>query len=140
AQNRGTVRDRLGLQPRPEPVAQREHVRVRTHPRVAEQVPGAADDIAGFEDRVGLARERRLDVLRGADPGQPRPADQDLDLLAPRPPPAHSPRSRPPPPPPPLAPAPPRRPGPPPAGPRPPAPPPSALPPAATAAASQGQP
>src|SRR6266496_4004430 len=67
---------------RSEPGAEGEHVRVRPHARVAEQVPGAADGVAGLQDGVGLARERGLEVMRSADPGQPRPDDQDVDVLA----------------------------------------------------------
>jgi hypothetical protein len=81
AEDRRAVRDRLGLGPRPEPVAEREHVRVRSHARIAEQVPGAADDVPGLEDRVRLGRERGLQVMGRADPGQPRPHDQDVTVF-----------------------------------------------------------
>src|SRR4051794_23621072 len=46
-QDRGSVRDGLLPGPRPEAVAQREHVRVRPDPGVAEQVPGATDAVPG---------------------------------------------------------------------------------------------
>lgn len=39
------------------------------------------DDVPGLQDGVGLARERGLQVVRGADPGQPRPHDQHVDVL-----------------------------------------------------------
>ena len=46
----------LAVVPRPERVAERVHVGVRADPRVAEQVPGAADRVARLEDRVALVR------------------------------------------------------------------------------------
>ena len=82
AEDRGAVRDGLGPGPRAERVTERLHVRVRAHARVAEEVPGAAHDIAGLEDDVGPAGERGLQVVRSADPGQPGPDDQHVDVLA----------------------------------------------------------
>ena len=41
----------LGVDPRPELVAEGEHVRVRPDARVAEQVPGAAEPLAALERR-----------------------------------------------------------------------------------------
>ena len=67
--------------PRPERVAEREHVRVRADAGVAEQVPGAADGVARLEDRVGLARGTRLDVVGGADARQAGADDEDVEVF-----------------------------------------------------------
>jgi hypothetical protein len=50
--DRGAVGDRLAFGPGLERVAERVHVGVRAHARIAEQVPGAADRRARFQDRV----------------------------------------------------------------------------------------
>src|SRR5579884_2195983 len=80
-EDRGPVRDRLGLLPRPEPVAQGLHVRIGAHSWVAKQVPGAADTVARLEDRVATPGESRLKMVRGADPGEPRSDDQNTEML-----------------------------------------------------------
>ena len=55
--DRRAVGDRLGRRPRLEPVAERVHVAVGPHARVAEQVPRAADVVAALEDRVAATRD-----------------------------------------------------------------------------------
>ena len=81
-QDRGPVRDRLGVRPRAERVAEGEHVGVRTDAGVAEEVPGPADGVARLEDRVRLARQLVLEVVRRADPGQAGTDDQDIEMVA----------------------------------------------------------
>ena len=80
-EDRGAVGDRLGLAPRLERVAERVHVGVRADPRIAEQIPGAADALARLEDRVGLTGAILLEVMRGADAGQAGADDQDVNVL-----------------------------------------------------------
>ena len=75
------VGQRLGASPRPEAVAEREHVGVRPDPGVAEQVPGPAAHRARLEDGV-----RRRGVLAGelagrADAGQPGSEDQHVEVV-----------------------------------------------------------
>src|SRR5207247_1028868 len=68
-EDRWAVGDRLRVRPRPERIAERVHVRVRANARVTEEVPRPAERLATFEDRVRLRRAVRLQVIRGADPG-----------------------------------------------------------------------
>ena len=80
-QDRVTVGDGLGTVPGPKGVAEGEHVRVRPDARVAEQVPGAADGVAGFEDGVAGPRTVGLDVVTGADARQSCADDQHVEVL-----------------------------------------------------------
>ena len=74
------VGDRLLAVPGPERVAQRVHVRVRTDARVAEEVPGPTDGVARLEDGVVGPRALGLEVVPGADAGQPGADDQDVEV------------------------------------------------------------
>src|SRR5262245_18444240 len=80
-EDRRPVGDRLGLGPRPEPVTQGVHVRVGSDPRIAEQIPGATDGVPGFENRVLLARELSLEVMRHPDAGQTGTDDQHVHMV-----------------------------------------------------------
>ena len=75
------VSDCLGLGPRLERIAEREHVAVGADAGIAEQIPGAADAVAALEDRKALARTFPLQVKARADPGQPRADDQHVEML-----------------------------------------------------------
>ena len=79
--DRRAVGDGTRLGPGPERVAEREHVRVRAHTGIAEKVPGAADRVAGFEDRDRVPRPFLREPAGSADTGQPGPHDQDVDVL-----------------------------------------------------------
>ena len=79
--DRLTVGDRLRVLPRPEGVAEGEHVRVRPDAGVAEQVPGSADGAPGLQDRVGLPRAVLLQMAGGPDAGQAGADDQDVHVL-----------------------------------------------------------
>ena len=79
-QNARTVGDRLRLGPRLERIAQRIHVAVGADAGIAEQIPGAADGVAAFEDRVALARTILLQVIARADARQARADDQYIDV------------------------------------------------------------
>ena len=81
SEDRGPVRDRLRVFPRPERVPERVHVRVRADARVAEQVPRPSDALARLEDRDRLARALRFQMARCADPREPRADDQHVDVL-----------------------------------------------------------
>ena len=61
--------------------AQRIHVRIRTDARIAEQIPGAADRIARFEDRVALAGAFGGNAVARIDTGKPSAHDQDIETL-----------------------------------------------------------
>ena len=80
-EDRRPVGDGLGVLPRPKRIPQGVHVGVRADPRVAEQVPGAADGLARLQDRVALPRAVGLEVMAGADPGQAGAHDQHFDVL-----------------------------------------------------------
>ena len=80
-QNPRPVGDRLRLGPRPERIAQREHVRVGADAGIAKQVPGAADTVAALEDGVALARAFLLQVIARADAGEAGADDQDVEVF-----------------------------------------------------------
>ena len=80
-EDRGAVSDPAGILPRAERVAHREHVGVRADPRVAEQVPGAADRIARLEDRERELGKGASQMARGSDPRQAGAEDQDVEVL-----------------------------------------------------------
>ena len=86
-QDRRAVGQGLGVGPGLEPVAQREHVRVRADARIAEQVPRAAHGVAGLEHGVALGRALLLQVAGGPDAGDARAHDQHVHVVhQPRPP------------------------------------------------------
>ena len=80
-EDRRAVGDRLAIGPRPEPIAEGVHVGVGPDTRVGEQAPGAAELVPRLEDRVGLAREVRVELMAGADAGQAGTDDQEVDVL-----------------------------------------------------------
>ena len=75
-QDRGAVGQGLLAGPGAERVAQGGHVRVRAHAGIAEQVPGAADGVAGLEEGEGAPRPPQ--VGPGADAREARADDRDL--------------------------------------------------------------
>ena len=75
------VGDGLLALPGAERVAEGEHVRVGPDARVAEQVPGAADGVAGLEDGEGRPRAVGLEPVGGADARQPGADDEDVEVL-----------------------------------------------------------
>jgi hypothetical protein len=74
--------DRVFVAPRLKRVPERVHVRVGADAGIAEQVPGAADRLAGLQDRVALAGAVALQVGAGADAGEAGADDQNVDVLA----------------------------------------------------------
>jgi hypothetical protein len=64
------VSDRVVLRPRLEAEAERVEASVRPDPGVAEEVPGSADRIAGFELGEGLTGLPGLEVVAHVDAGQ----------------------------------------------------------------------
>ncbi len=75
------VRDRLGLWPRLERIAQREHVGVGTDAGIAKQIPGAADAIAALEDDVALAGAFLLQMKARADAGEAGADDENVEMF-----------------------------------------------------------
>ena len=71
--DRGAIGDRLRRAPRLEPEAQGEHVRVRSDARVFEQVPGAAQIVAAFQDGVALVGQRSCRCQAALTPEMPAP-------------------------------------------------------------------
>ena len=72
------VGDGLGFFPGFEVVAEGVHVAVRPDAGVAEQVPGAADGVAAFEDGEIEAGAIALQMHGGADAGQAGADDEDV--------------------------------------------------------------
>ena len=56
------------------------HVRVGSHPGVAEQIPGATDVIAGFHDGECAIGAHRLQVVGGADSRDASADDGDIHM------------------------------------------------------------
>ena len=81
AADRGAVGDRRIRQPWPKRIAEGEHVGIGADAGIAEQIPGAADGVAAFEDDERLARARRLQMIGGVDAGEPAADDDDIKML-----------------------------------------------------------
>ncbi len=77
----GAVRDRELAAPGLEIEAERVQVRVRADAGIAEQVPRAADALAGLDDRVAALGVVLLEVVGAADSGDSGPDDQDVEVL-----------------------------------------------------------
>src|SRR5665213_1488282 len=75
------VGDRLGLEPRLERIAQREHVRDGADAWITKQVPGATDAVAALENDKAFARTIGLHMIARADAGQAGADDQDVDMF-----------------------------------------------------------
>ncbi len=69
------------LLPRAERVGEREHVRVRAHAGVAEEIPRAAERVARLDDREGPPGKAPAQVTGRADPREARSHDQDVHVL-----------------------------------------------------------
>ena len=80
-QDRRAIRDRLLAGPRPEPIAEREHVGVGADAGIAEQVPGPAQPLAPLQDRKAAAGRQPLEMVRRADARQPGTDDDDVEML-----------------------------------------------------------
>src|SRR5258708_5892425 len=76
------VRDRLGLGPWPERIAQREHVAVGADAGIAKQIPGAANGLAAFEDGKTLGGTFLLQMIARADAGQASANDQHVEMFS----------------------------------------------------------
>src|SRR5262245_15356849 len=78
AQDARPIGDRLRVGPRPKPVTEGEHVRVRSDARVAEEVPGAAGRVTGFEHEDRLVGALAAQLGCSADAGQSGADNQDV--------------------------------------------------------------
>ena len=67
--------------PRLERIAEREHVKVGADAGITEQIPGAADAVAAFEDDEALARALMLQVIARADAGKAGTDDQHVEMV-----------------------------------------------------------
>ena len=50
-------------------------------PGIAEQIPGAAEPVASFQDGVGQLRVAFVDSVRCADTGDARAHDQHIEIF-----------------------------------------------------------
>ena len=80
-QDRRAVGDGLGLLPGLERVAQRVHVRIGADAGVAEQVPGAAEALAAFEDDEAAVGAALAQVHRRADARQAGADHQHVEVF-----------------------------------------------------------
>src|SRR5580698_1022840 len=74
-------RNRLWTAPRTERITHGQHVRIRPDAGIAEQVPGAPDPLALFEDDVAFVWTHFLQVMRGIDTAQSRTHDEDVEMF-----------------------------------------------------------
>ena len=80
-EDRGSIGNRLRAGPWPEAETERVHARVRADSRVAEEIPGAAEVRARLEDCVTLARTALLQVVGGANAGDPGADYENVHVL-----------------------------------------------------------
>src|SRR5215469_14852770 len=80
-QDGGAVGDGVRGGPWAERVTEGVHVGVGADAGVAEEVPGAADRAASFEDNVGLAGTLRLQAIAGSDAGEAGSDDDNVEVL-----------------------------------------------------------
>src|SRR5581483_7565881 len=83
AQDGRAIGDRLRPRPRLESVAQREHVRIRAHARVAEQVPCSADAVASLENGEVPPGAFPAEMAGCTDAGRTGADDQDIGVANP---------------------------------------------------------
>src|SRR6185437_11448424 len=76
-----TGRDGARMSPGLERVAHGQHVRVRADARIAEEVPRPADAFALLQNDVALARAELLQMVSGANAGEPGADDQNVKVL-----------------------------------------------------------
>ena len=76
-----TIGDGLGFGPRLEAEAERVHVAVATNSGVTEEIPGATDVGASFENGEGTIGTQGLKVIRRSDAGDASTDDQDIDMV-----------------------------------------------------------
>src|SRR6476469_7661731 len=81
AQDGLPVGDGFRARPRLEGITEREHIGIGAHAGVAEQVPRAADAIAGLEDGELPARAIPAQVAGRADARKARADDQDVYVV-----------------------------------------------------------
>ena len=80
AENFGGGRDRLAL-PRFKIIAIGIEITIRTNPRIAEEIPGAADGSPRLDDEIALLRAFTLQVTGGTKTRNPGPDDDDVAVF-----------------------------------------------------------
>ena len=80
AADRRAVGDGLGRFPRLEAIAQRVHVGIRADAGITEQIPGAADGVAAFQDGIGFVRAILLQMNRRANARQAGANNQNVEI------------------------------------------------------------
>ena len=78
---RWTISHRLVITPRPEPIPKRVHIGIGPHAGITKQIPRPTHPLAPLEDQEGLPRTMCLEVTSPTDPRQPRPDDDDVNVL-----------------------------------------------------------
>jgi hypothetical protein len=81
-EDRRAVRNRFRIRPRAKRIAHRVHVGIRANARIAKQIPCAADGSPAFEDRKRLSGTVALQMMRGADAGQPGAYNDHIEMFA----------------------------------------------------------
>src|SRR5215472_5703680 len=77
----GAVGDGLGFFPRTKRIAEGEHVGVGADAGVAEEIPGATDGSARFQNSVGLRGTLRLQVISSTNAGEASADDDGVEVI-----------------------------------------------------------
>src|SRR6185503_17275523 len=80
-ENRRSICHRFVVTPRPEAVTERIHVGIRTHARIAEEIPRATHPFAPFEYDETFRRTLHLQMARSANTRQPGAHDYDVEVF-----------------------------------------------------------
>src|SRR5687767_5335275 len=77
---RRPVRYRLRIPPRPKPVPQRVHIRIRPHAGIPKQVPRPAHRLAPLKDHKRLPRAAHPQMCTRPDTGQACTNDENVEV------------------------------------------------------------
>ena len=80
-QDRGTIGDRLLARPGPKAETQRIHVGIGADAGITEQIPGAADRSASFNDCPAQLRAARTQIIGGRHPRDSGADYQYIDIF-----------------------------------------------------------
>src|SRR4029079_10218907 len=81
-EDRLAIRDCLCFRPRPEGIAEREHVGIGAHARVAKQIPRSTDTIARLENSKVPSRTFFLEMACRTDARETGANNQDVDVVS----------------------------------------------------------
>lgn len=81
SQYRRPISYRLRVAPRPKPIPERVHVRIRSYARIPKQIPRPAARPATLEDRKRLIGTSHPNLRARTDPGKTRTDYEDVEMF-----------------------------------------------------------